>query len=325
VTRVLVTGASTPVGRALFDALASDSRVDRVLAVLPPGVRPFEEAHESDRLGWVTADLTRERDVRSLLFGAAARERTNVIVHLASHRAARDAGPRIRALNVRSTRLLIELAERHPTVRRFVLRSFSDVYRIRASEPTIIPEGHSLEFSSRAPQWIRDRVEADLSTCARMGMSELEIAVIRTAECLAPESGSQLWDYLASKVCFSPMGFDPMLNLMSIGDQVDVLRRAIFASNQGVFNAPGKDSLPLSLVIRKAGCTRVPAPGPLLFPLYGLRARTTRRDFRYDQNYGRFHFGGIMDGARAARSLGYVPKQSVQWSTLFPEHAASEA
>jgi UDP-glucose 4-epimerase len=151
-----------------------------------------------------------------------------------------------------------------------------------------------------------------------MGMTELEIAVIRTAECLAPDSGSQLWDYLASKVCFTPLGFDPMVNLMSIGDQVEVLQRAIFAPDQGVFNAPGKDSLPLSVIVRNAGRTRVPAPGPLLLPFYGLRARAVRRDFRYDQNYARFHFGGIMDGARAARCLGYVPKESVAWSELFP-------
>jgi UDP-glucose 4-epimerase len=317
-TRVLITGASTPVGRALFDALASDSRVERVLAVLPPGIRPFEEAHESDRLGWVTADLTRERDVRSLLFGSARREETNVIVHLAAHRAARDIGPRVRAQNVKATRLLVELAERHPTVRRFVFRSNSDVYRVRASEPTIIPEDHALEFSSRAPQWVRDRVEADLSTCSRMGMSRLEIVVIRAAECLAPESGSQLWDYLSSRVCFAPVGFDPMINVMSVPDQVDILQRAVLAPDQGVFNAPGKDTLPLSLVIREAGRIRVPAPGPLLSPLYGLRALAVNGDFRYDLNYARFHFGGILDGTRAARVLGYVPKTSIAWSQVFP-------
>jgi UDP-glucose 4-epimerase len=282
-------------------------------------MRPFEEAHESDRVAWVTADLTRERDVRSLLFGAAGRDGINVIVHLAAHRAARDMGPKVRAQNVRSTQLLVDLAERHPTVRRFVLRSHSAIYRIRASEPTIIPEDHALEFSSRAPQWVRDRVEMDLSTCSRMGMSRLDIAVIRAAECLAPESGSQLWDYLSSRVCFAPAGFDPMINVMTVTDQMDVLRCAVFAPDQGVFNAPGKDTLPLSLAVRQAGRVRVPAPGPLLSPLYGLRAMTAGRDFRYDLNYVRFHFGGILDGTRAARVLGYVPKESVAWSTLFPD------
>jgi len=124
VTRVLVTGASTPVGRALFDALSRDARVERVVAVIPPSSRPFEEAHENDRVGWVTADLTRERDIRSLVFGVARNDRIDVIVHLAAHRAARDVGPDIRAQNVKSTHLLIDLAERHPSIRRFVLRSF---------------------------------------------------------------------------------------------------------------------------------------------------------------------------------------------------------
>jgi len=149
-----------------------------------------------------------------------------------------------------------------------------------------------------------------------MGMSALEVAVVRTAECLAPDNGSQLWDYLASKLCFAPIGFDPMINVMSVSDQVDALHRAVFAKEQGIFNAPGKDVLPLSLAIRKAGCIRVPAPGPMLSPIYGLRAMTSRRDFRYDQNFARFHFGGIMDGARALRCLGYAPTESVDWSRV---------
>jgi len=149
-----------------------------------------------------------------------------------------------------------------------------------------------------------------------MGLSSLEIAVIRAAECVAPESGSQLWDYLSSKVCFTPLGFDPMINVMSVADQVDVLHRAVFSPNQGIFNAPGKETLPLSLAVRFAGKRRIPLPSPLLSPLYDLRAAAKQGDFRYDQNYARFHFGGILDGTRAERLLGYVPRHSVDWSAL---------
>lgn len=313
-TRVLVTGASTPVGHALFNALATDARVERVLAVIPPGQRPFEPIHESDRVAWVTADLTRERDVRSLLFGAATRDETDVIVHLAAHRSARDGGRRIRALNVDSTRLLLDLAERLPAIRRFVLRSYSDVYRVRGEEPTILLEHHPLEFAAHMPQWVRDRVEADLLACTRTGTCRLEIAVVRGAECFAPSNGSQLWDYLSSRVCFTPLGFDPMINVISVEDLVDALRRSLFVSEQGAFNAPGFETLPLSLAIRKAGRTRIPMPGPALSPLYGIRAVTRGGDFRYDQNYFRFHFGGVMDGGRAQAVLGYSPKVPVSWT-----------
>lgn len=313
-TRVLVTGASTPVGRALFQSLAEDPRVERVVAVMPRGVRPFEPEHESNKIGWVTADLTRERDIRSLLFGTARRDETEVIVHLAAHRAARDGGRRIRALNVESTRLFLELAERHPTAKRFVLRSFSDVYRIRAEEPMLLFEDHPLEFSARAPQWVNNRVESDLLACTRLGNSRLNIAIVRGAECYAADEGSQLWDYLSSYVCFAPLGFDPMINVVSVRDLADALCRAVFADAEGVFNAPGHDTLPLSLAIEKAGNRRISVPGPTIAPLYAARALTRGGDFRYDQNYFRFHFGGVMDGSRAREVLGYAPRQSVRWS-----------
>lgn len=315
-TRVLLTGATTPVGRALFNALATDERVERVVAVLPPGLPPFEPAHETDRVGWVTADLTRERDLRSMLFKAATRDGTDVVVHLAAHRSARDRGPRVRALNVDSTRLLLEVAERLPGVRRLVLRSFSDVYRIRPKEPTILLEEHPLEFSRRAPQWVRDRVEADLLACTRTGTCRLEIAVVRGAECFGPDNGSQLWDYLSAGVCFTPLGFDPMINVISVEDLVDAIHRSIFVSEQGAFNAPGFETLPLSLAIEKAGRVRVSVPGPLLSPIYGTRAITRGGDFRYDQNYYRFHFGGVMEGRRAMKVLGYEPKVPVSWSAV---------
>ena len=36
-------------------------------------------------------------------------------------------------------------------------------------------------------------------------------------------------------------------------------------------------------------------------------------DFRYDVNLRRFHFGGVLDGTRAQRELGYTPKTPVHW------------
>lgn len=54
-------------------------------------------------------------------------------------------------------------------------------------------------------------------------------------------------------------------------------------------------------------------PGPLLAPLYRLRARVVGFDFRYDVNMRRFHFGGMLDGRRARERLGYQPSHSIDW------------
>ena len=58
-------------------------------------------------------------------------------------------------------------------------------------------------------------------------------------------------------------------------------------------------------------------PGPLLSPLYQLRTWTIGLEFRYDLNIRRFHFGGVLDGSRAARELGYRPERSV-WGGPSP-------
>jgi UDP-glucose 4-epimerase len=141
------------------------------------------------------------------------------------------------------------------------------------------------------------------------------------AEIVAGGLGSQLWDYLSSRVCLRPLGFDPMINVLSIEDAVAAILRALGSSGRGVFNIPGFDTLPLSRLIARWGRLDVPVPGPLLAPLYWLRTRTVGFEFRYDLNLGRFHLGGVLDGARARAVLGYQPRHPL----VFPGTPATAA
>jgi UDP-glucose 4-epimerase len=240
----------------------------------------------------------------------------HTVIHGPLHRSASDTGDHVHAINVEATRNLLLQSEHHPTVRRFVFRSHTEIYRTRADQPSVFAEDHPIDFSADAPQWLRDRVEADLTVCARMGMCELSIAVLRCSECMGPQIGSQLFDYLQSRVCLRPLGFDPMINLITIDDLVDALVRAADNEAQGVFNIPGADTLPLSALIDSARRLDIPVPGPLLRPLYRLRSMTTGTQFRYDLNLGRFHFSGIADGTRARETLGYEPRRPIDWDTI---------
>jgi UDP-glucose 4-epimerase len=192
-----------------------------------------------------------------------------------------------------------------------VFRSVGDVYAVRASEPNLLDEDTPIDLDPWAPQWMRDRVEADLLVAGRLG-SPLAIAVLRYAEVFAPDSGSQLWDYVQSRVCLRPLGFDPMINVLSIDDAVTAAVLAARSREVGIFNIPGLDTLPLSRMIARAGRLGIPVPGPLLAPLYRLRTRAVGFEFRYDLNLRRFHFGGVLEGTRARERLGYVPT----WSAL---------
>ena len=308
--RVLVTGATTPLGEQVVRVLLDAPDIDCVLMV---GIEPAPRGLDPeiyDRLEYVRADLTRERHIRRLLYGPARDHAIDTIVHMAQHRRARDGGSRVHRLNVESTRSLLVLSESHPTIRSLIFRSHADVYRIRADRATVITEEHPLELSPQAPQWVRDRVEADVTVCTRMGLSKRRFIVLRVAECIAPHPGSQLVDYLGSRHCLRPMGYDPMINLIS---ELDV-GAAVTAAVEGVFNIPGLYTLPLSEMVARAGCRSVSLPGAVLKPIYRLRSALTGADFRYDQNQWRFHFSGVIDGRRAREKLGYVPKHGVVWT-----------
>jgi nucleoside-diphosphate-sugar epimerase len=105
VSAVLVSGATTPVGRALVRTLIEEGRA--VLAVAVEEEWPFEP-HEN--LHYHRVDLTRGRRIRELLFGPARELAVTAIVHSAHHRRTTDRGKHIHALNVESTREMLHLA-----------------------------------------------------------------------------------------------------------------------------------------------------------------------------------------------------------------------
>ena len=308
---VLVTGVEAPVGERLVRRLLDDPDIGHVIAVAP---RPEKVAlPESRRLTFLPVELNKERRVHDLLFGPARELGVEVVIHTAFVGSPTRDSLSAHALNVDATRALLALCERHPTIRRVVLRSFSEVYQIEADLPVLIAEDHPLNLHPGAPQFVRDRVESDLQACVRMGLSSLQIQVLRTAEVLAPGTGSQLFDYLESPICFRPMGFDPMLNVLSLSDVTSALHASVRATEQGVFNIPGADTLPLSLAVSKWGRPSIAVPGGLMTPLYRWRTRLWGGDFRYGMNRRRFHYSGVLDGRRARDVLGWQPSRSVEW------------
>jgi len=271
-----------------------------------------------------TADTTRSRDVRDLLFANDARD-VRVLIHVPSHPGTRDRARSEIAPIVAATQLLLTTAEEHPRIERVVMVSSADVYRIDSSEPTLIDEDHPLELGASAVPAVRERVETDLVACARIGVSRLQVAVLRCAEILAPGTRGQLFDYLSSRLCLRPLGYDPMLNVLSLADAAEAIRLAAASSKHGVFNVPGADTLPLSDLIHGVGRLGLAVPGPLLSSLYALRAATTAFRFRYAAERKLFHYGAILDGRKARRVLGYEPAHPLDLPALFSRGGSQTA
>ncbi len=310
---VLVTGAASPMGEHLIDRLLRDSRIGQVIAVHDPKLSMT--LPEGERIKHVALDLRRQRALHDLFFGAAKRLKIDVVVHTSQELKATRGGAKVRALNVESLRSILDFAERHQTIKRLIIRSCVEVYQVQRDLPALIAEHHPLNMSSGAPQWVRDRVEADVTACTRMGISPLEIVVLRMAEILAPGTGSQMFDYLQDPICFRPVGFDPMLNFLTITDAAIAFHKAIHVSRQGVFNIPGADTLPLSAAIESWGRLGIPTPERGIATYYRLRRRLMGGQFSYGMNRRRFHFSGVLDGSRATDVLRYVPSHPIRWPT----------
>ena len=308
---VLVTGASSPIGEQLVLRLLEDSRVGKVLAATDPS-QPLA-IPERPRLTKVAVDFRKQRRLHNLLFGPAKDLRINAVVHAAQTDSASKEGAGVHAHNVNSLRSIIEFAERHPSIERLIIRSAVEVYQVQRDLPVLISEEHPLNLNSGAPQWVRDRVEADFTACARMGLSSISIVVLRMAEVLAPGCGSQMFDYLQSPVCLRPIGYDPMLNLLTIEDAAAALQKGIHSEAQGVFNIPGADSLPLTETIARWGRLSIPLNEGAMFMAYRLRRRFRGGEFRYGMNRRRFHYSGVLDGRRAFSILRYVPSHPINW------------
>lgn len=323
--KVLVTGGETTLGRAIAEALARDPAVHSVLCVHAPHAPSSALPEGAPRVMHVPLDLGRPREVRDLLFSERARA-ISAVVHAPSAFGQPPPSAHARRGVVQATEHLLRVCDEQPQIARFVYVGSGSVYRIDTDEPTLIDENHPLELAASAPQSVRERIEADLVVCARIGVSRLSIAVLRCAEILAPGTGGQLHDYLGSRVCLRPLGYDAMLNVLSLHDVANAARLATLSHERGVFNIPGLDTLPLTELIHRAGKLGVPLPGPALAPLYRLRALTTAFRFRYAPERQRFHFGAILDGREAKRAFDYAPARRVRFDALLaPRDAASQA
>jgi len=316
--RVLITAPATPVGGALIAALLRDATVERLLALYTRESLP-SQASPDPRLAYVLGDIRRRRDMWRLLLGRARDERITALVHdpfQALPKSTQRGG-----VSADATRELLRLCEEQSSIERIVLRSSIDVYRVAPNQPLLIDEDHPLQTGSSDAR-IRDVVESDFLACSRIPHTRMQIAVLRCAELLAAESCSEIFDYLCAPLCLHPWGFDPMLNVLSPADAAQALLLALQSRACGVFNIPGKDVLPLSELVHQAGRRSLAVPGSLLSPLYWLRARTTDGHFRYAGHRSRFHYSGILNGARAQRALGYAPRHAIDFVELAKDAAA---
>ena len=220
--RVMVTGATAPLGRAVVERLLAEPEVELVLADRPRSGATVERRRRSSRGLSQRGSQAPARGPRSDPRPGPPTWRSTPSSTPRSIGTRTTTGAASTRRTSKSTRALLQSCNEQSTIRRFVYRSFAEVYAQHHATTSLIDEDAPLEFDPTVPQWLRDRVEADLTACAHHG------GRCRSPCCAAPSSlrlgtGSQLWDYLSSRVCLRPAGFDPIVNVLSIEDAATAL------------------------------------------------------------------------------------------------------
>jgi UDP-glucose 4-epimerase len=315
--RVMITDGDTPLASALGSALLARERTARVVHVLS---REPARSASDPRVTHLSGDLTRERPLRALLFGAAARHAVDTLVHGCGPVSARAlADP----AGIASLRTLLALCEEHPTIQRFVLVSSWRVYRRAPQDPALLDEDHPLALHATGSRWRKLLVEADVTAGLRVARGRLEVRVLRLAEVFAPGCDGPLSSLRGGRACATALGFDPIVELLSLEDAARAITLACTVeSAPGVFNVPGRDVLPLSVLLASIGLRAIPLPTSWL-PAW--TARYGDPEVCDDGALALLRHGGVLDGRRVAGALGYAPRVAVPLFAPRPSRGPARA
>ncbi len=311
---VLITGVTGTIGRQLAQQLYFDKTVGFIMGIAKDARPYYFDEYDPKKFVYSQVDITRHRELNNLFFSDVFKDaKINTVVHLAFQNRPSQHGPRSHELNVLGTKNMLEKCLETPGITKFVFKSSGIVYRVLPHGDVVLDEESELNFDSDADHWVKDRVDDDMLCRARMDSKKLDIVVLRFTNIVGRNVHSQLNEYLQSPLCVKVAGYDPMVNLIDVKDVLAAIRTAIDRKARGVYNVVGRDTAPLSVFSRQAGARIIEAPGPLVTPLNFLQRKLGITTYNYQVDQSRIRYGALLDGNKAAKDLGYVPRHHVDF------------
>lgn len=249
--KILIPGIASAVGRMvatkLLDAGHEVVGIDR--RPWPGGAPRGIQVHEHDIRKRAAEDVFR-------------RFRPEAVIHMATvtHLTARSED-RYR-INLFGTRAVFDCAARYGA-RRCVFVGRHTYYGAAPDAPLYHAEEDPPMAVTTFPE-LADLVAADLyAGSALWRYPQLETVVIRCVYTLGPSLTGTLATFLRGRRVPMVLGFDPLFQFIHEEDAADAIVAALERADRGVWNVAGPPPLPLSMLIRRAGRTAVPAPEPL--------------------------------------------------------------
>ena len=261
--RVLVTGATTPLGRALVEQLQGEPGVEKVV-----GVEPRHTTEWVDGIELVAFEPDDQELVEFLV-----EQSIDTIVHAGLAPTRNGAGPVGEPADVIGTmRLCAALAHPKVSVRALVLVSSSEVYPVatlgpllhRETDPTRVEEMEPAASLIEAEEYARD--------CA-LRLHHVNVAILRLAELGGGLPGGVLARLLAGRFPPEPVGFDPVVQWLHGDDAVDAIAFAARTELAGTYNVASAGVLRWSEALEVSGRRAVPVLPIEAGPLAGVLGR----------------------------------------------------
>ncbi len=306
--KVVITGIAGRLGRVVARALHHDPRF--VLEGLDR--REFRERpkdvvhHQVDVRSKKARDVFRAGDVAAL-------------VHMGLMHDPRASAADVYSWNVAGTMKLLEYCQAYK-VPKVVVLSSANVYGPRPDNPQFLTEDAPLLAAQRFPQ-MRDLVEIDhLASTFLWKAREVETVVLRPVHILGSVHNAPS-NYLRLDPVPTLLGFDPMIQVIHERDVARAVTAALTPGVRGIYNIVGPGQVPLSVILRELGRRTLPIPHPLAKPMWSLAFRAGVSSYPVAE-FDFIRYVCMVDGARAARDLGFAARATLRETILSVDDPA---
>ena len=312
--RVLITGATTTIGRKTIDKLYAHKDVKLIIGTAGDKKPYYFSELNTSKFIYKKINILDYREMSGLFISEEFKKaRINSIIHLGKRCDPFRYSQRVHDMNVTGLRNLIDRSSEEHLVKKFVYLSTSTVYNLKGNIELSIPEDYDLNLSSFAHPVVRDSVDSEIICRKRMESSDLKIVVIRPSGILGRNVKSELNELLLSPIFFTPMGFDPMVHPVHADDVIDSIVSGLKTNKEGIFNIAGKKAIPLSSLLKANGTYNVKVPSALVEPMNKLLKKLKITRYDVSVNPDRLFYNSVFDTTKATQELGYKPKHHVKF------------
>lgn len=254
--KVMVTGVAGHMGRLVAQLLHEQAHevigIDRRAWYHPPeGIRVYQ------------ADI-RKRPAEDLFRTL----RPDAVIHMATVTHLTHRSEDRYRINLKGTQSFFENCHRYGA-RHAIFVGRHTYYGAAPDSPLYHTEAEPPMAVHTFPE-LSDLVAADLYAGATLWRHpEIDTAVLRCCYTLGPLKQGTLAAFIKGPRVPTVLGFDPLFQFLHELDAARAIVLALTKKLRGVYNVAGPPPVPLSVVIREAGCSNLPIPELLFRAMLG--------------------------------------------------------